>query len=479
MVFVGVPIERFLLPRFVDNEDKVKATLHRAGLLAHVMHVQGQRVDRNRDKIVKAFLDHPDKPDWLLMLDSDMEHPADCGIRLLSHRQPVVGALYFHRGTHEPLVFKGKDYYPDEYGREVLMWDFMKDTVYEYLAQAGLPLRDGAFTLSAPGNPLLECDAVGTGCMIIHRSVLETMKPPWFEYRDGTRSEDIEFCYRVHEELGLPVFADMSTICGHYELVPMGQAQFRQAHRGRGVTASNYSEDTAILWLEKFAGFEDGDAALAGYNPRQLAKLWDEHSERAATDLEFYQMPEVGRTYLLDLLWWNASPMFAQFRNELVGAENRKVIIIGSGIGTLAIQLACQNCDVLAIEPNGVLRDFAKKRWAWVKEKMTTRTGKLVFRDRFARGRAREGKFDLGVAVDVLEHMEQDVLEKTMHMFSANIEPGGKLFVHNNWEQQDIYPMHHNHADRWPWLLEETGFVETGGLWLTRVNKGIKAGLLP
>lgn len=475
-VFIGIPIERFLLPQFVDNRDAVQASLHEAGLLTHVMQMQGHRVDKNRDKLVRAFLDHEEKPDWLLFLDSDMKHPVDCGLRLLAHRRPVVGALYFHRGSHDPLVFKKGEVHKDEYGRDTLMWEFMHDEVYAYLANAGLPNRDDAFALRSTGNPLLECEAAGTGCMIIHRSVLEPMTPPWFEYRTGARSEDIDFCYRTRTELGLPVYVDMSTICGHYHLVPMGQTQFRQKYRGRGVSAGNYTEDTAVKWLEDFAGMADADAKMSEYHPRQLAKLWKETRKGGLSDLEFYEQSDVGRTYLLDLLWWNASPLFADFRNALVGVENQKVIVIGSGIGTVAIQLAAQNCDVIAIEPNGALRDFSKKRWEWVLDKIPTKTGGLVFKDRFARGQPRDYQFDLGVAIDVLEHMEEPVLRSTMEMFSSNIKLGGKLFLHNNWEQQDLYPMHHDYSELWPRLVKDNGFVETGGLWLTRVGQNTLVG---
>lgn len=477
-VFLGIPIERFLMPRFVDNEDAIKVSLHQAGLLSHVMHAQGHRVDRNRDKLVMAFLDHEDEPDWLLMLDSDMEHPVDCGLRLLAHRKPVVGALYFHRRTHEPLVFKSGHLSKDVYGRDVLKWDFMQDEVYEFLANSGLPFKDASFALSAPGPSLLECEAVGTGCMIIHRSVLEAMTPPWFEYTTGARSEDIDFCYRVKKELDLPVYADMSTICGHYELAAMGQAQFRQRYRGRGLVASSYSEDDAVAWLEKLAGVQDAESKMAEYHPRQLAKLWDDAQEKELSDIEFYELPDTGRLYLMDLLWWNASPLFSDFKNALVDVRDQKVIIIGSGIGTVAIQLAVQGCDVLAIEPNGVLRDFSKKRWGQIQKVVHTRIGKLVFKNRFARGQSRNYQFDMGVAIDVLEHMEERVLLSTMGMFSNNIRSGGKLFVHNNWEQQDLYPMHRDYSSIWDGLVIDSGFTRTGELWLTRVgtNLNIEAG---
>jgi hypothetical protein len=473
LVFLGIPVERFLLPEFIENRDRIQASIGKAGLAVETYQAQSHRVDRNRDKIVRAFLDQPKKPDWLLMLDSDMKHPTDIALRLIGHRVPVVGGLYFHRGTHEPLVFTEGEVHEDEYGRDILTWEFMKDEVYSFLATSGLPNKDDSFSLSAPGNPLLECDAIGTGCMLIHRSVLEAMTPPWFEYVSGGRSEDIHFCWRVRNELDLPIYADMSTISGHYQMVAMGQAQFRAAYRGRGLTASNYTPDEAVNWLRSFASFSESEAdqGMADYHPRQLAEIWDKAQEEGVSDLEFYQQPDTGKMYLKDLLWWNASPLFSRFRNELMGEENQKVLIIGSGIGSTAIQLACQGCDVTAIEPNKVLRDFSLRRWKWTLEKkVNTRAGHLVFGDRFRRGQPRNYKFDLVVAIDVFEHLEEDVLVTTMEMLGNNVRVGGRMFVHNNWEQQDLYPMHRDHSLIWPNLMYDGGFIQTGELWLTKME---------
>jgi len=468
-----------MIPEFMHNRDAIQGSLFRAGLGIELFHAHGHRVDRNRDKIVQRFLAHKKEPDWLLMLDSDMIHPVDCGLRLLGHRVPIVGGLYFHRGTHEPLVFRqSKEPFVDEYGRENLAWEFMQDEVYNFLAGANLPNIDKAYSLAAPGNPLLECDAIGTGCLLIHRSVLLDMEPPWFEYRTGARSEDIDFCYRVKKELDIPIYADMSTICGHLAYVPMGQAQFRIKYRGRGVIATNYSEDTAVMWLERFARMRGADERMANYTPRQLAKLWEAAQEAGLSDLVFYTQKEVGEIYLMDLLWWNASPLFANFRNTLMDATNRKVLVIGSGIGTVAMQLAAQGCDVTAIEPNKTLREFARSRWEWTKKnKLSTATGKLAFRARFARGRPRNYLFDMAVAIDVLEHMEEDVLHSTMSLLGNNVRMGGTVFLHNNWEQQDLYPMHHDYSEIWPSLVADYGFIQTGELWLTRTaNPSIKDG---
>lgn len=469
LLFIGVPRERFILPEFSDNLGNIAGKIGRAGLGAELFNAGGHRVDRNRDKIARAFLEHKLEPDWLLMLDSDMEHPVSAPFRLMAHRVPVVGALYFHRGIDEPLAFMEGRMAEDEWGRRVQMWDYIRDTVYEYLEAVNMPNASGSFTVSSPINPLVEVDAVGTGCMLIHRSVIESMTPPWFEYRDGSRSEDLGFCYRVRHELGLPVYVDMSTISGHYVMIAKGQAQFRSKYRKRGIRGANYTPDEAVEWLNGFGGYEDGDKAMADYDPSQLEEIWAEAKAGGLTDLEYYQLRQTGKTYLLDLLWWNASNTFAMFREMLVGIEGKRVLVIGSGIGTVAIQMALQNCDVVAVEPNEVLREFSLSRWEWTKKnKEYAKYGFLSAVPGLRQVYNSADSFDMCIAIDVLEHIEEEELWETMEMIGELVVSSGRMFVHNNWSDE-VYSMHHDYSGVWDDMVAHAGFAKTGDLWLVKV----------
>ena len=228
LVYVGVPRERFYIPGFVDNRDWILGRLQDLKIFGGHFQAQGHRVDRNRDELTSRFLNFHKKPEWLLMLDSDMEHPIRCVERLLRFQQPVVGALYFHRGTHDPVAFKYFGLQPDRYGRDVPFYEPLRDEVYDFLMGHGVPMGDGSVVIDGPGvDPLLEVDAVGTGCILIHRSVLEAMEPPWFEYRKGYGSEDLQFCEHVKKTQGISIHVDMSTISGHYMFAAKGQTQFR------------------------------------------------------------------------------------------------------------------------------------------------------------------------------------------------------------------------------------------------------------
>jgi 2-polyprenyl-3-methyl-5-hydroxy-6-metoxy-1,4-benzoquinol methylase len=472
LVLVGVPLERFVIPEFMENRDAIMAAL--GSRAVGVTQTKGHRVDRSRDTIVQIFLEHPDQPDWLLFLDSDMTFPVDIGLRLLSAHKPVIGGLYFHRGNHNPFVMTESSRVEDQFGRLARSWEFERELVANFLNNAGLPMRDGAVAIDGADGRIHPCDAIGTGCMLIHRSVFEQMEAPWFEYGEHAQSEDLSFCWRVKHELDTQVYVDLGSVCEHFNSVAMGHAQFRSNYKVRGIRLSEYSVGLAGKWLEEFAGYEDGQGALANYSPDTLKALWEERSD-GTRDIDFYMSKSVGEQYLLDLLRWNGGPMFAQFKDVLVGLEGINALVIGSGVGSLAIQLALQKCNVSAFEANGVLRKFAKKRWEWTKEnKAHSSFGDIEWNGAFRRGTRTPAwlldSVDIVVAIDVFEHMPEEALNGAFYYLSSRVKRGGRVFFHNNWKQQDIYPMHHDHSDIWEDIVESYGFFQLDDFWLVKVT---------
>lgn len=476
LIYVGIPRERVYITSFVDNRDRVLASLHEAGRECGFFQAEGHRVDRNRDRIVQDFLKHARQPEWLLMLDSDMEHPVDCGLRLAQWGVKVVGGLYFHRGHHEPVAFYQVDKQEDEYGRLVQMWEPLRDVVYEWLMANRIPMRDGAFTIQAGSEALMPVDAVGTGCFLIHRSILEAMTPPWFEYRDGSQSEDLEFCQRVREELGETVHVDLSTVSGHYNTVAMGQAQFRIRHEGRGVSLSSYTPQRAAEWLAEYLTIGPDEAAqqLGDYRPEILGQDWQAWQVWLGCDprssdqvRQFYEREETGRLYLLDLLHWNASPAFDSLRRQTMKVRKQRVLEFGGGIGTLGIQLALQENEVTVIEPNPLLRGFIGWRWEWTKERTVSRYGQLHHISYLTD--LSDCNYDLVTALDVFEHLPEMTLRDTVCRLSERLKVGGRLFCHNNFGQQDIYPMHYDHSHIWSDILSYVGLFPLDDLWSVKI----------
>jgi hypothetical protein len=450
-IFVGVPRERLYIPSFIDNLIAILGAINDAGKNCGLYQAEGHRVDRNRDDIVRSFMAHPDKPEWLLMLDSDMAHPVDIGPRLASWNKDIVGGLYFHRGgVHDPLAFMEADPKADAYGRSTRMWEPMRDEVYDFLIRERVPLIDSAISVEKTlRDPLVECDALGTGAMIIHRSVLEEMQPPWFEYEAGGNSEDLVFCYNA-KRAGFKVFCDLARISGHYIFVPIGQAQFRVQFEARGVVKSSYTPAEAIDMVADFFKMERDEAKAlmtsgsAHYFGDYFSKTYGDFEKiDAPTMREVYKDKNSGLPYIVELLYWNASPQYSQWRNSSMvkSVRGQNVMDFGSGIGTLALQLAIQGNKTYAIEINEVLRKFTDFRHKRILNDLATKTGELFVLPTI--DPSTMPLIDTVFAMDVFEHLDAELLEWVITKIGAVTRRGGHLIYHANYGQQDIYPMHY------------------------------------
>lgn len=148
-----------------------------------------------RNHCVESFLARPEY-EWLLFLDSDMTPPPDAVTRLLSHGKPVVGALCY---TRNPPY------------RTCAGW-------YDAASKTAKALK--------PKQGLAEVGEIGTGCLLIHRAVFETLPAPWFEYlpnQPGHHSDGV-FARKVRAA-GIPVFCDSDLIVGHLTVVPVPTAE--------------------------------------------------------------------------------------------------------------------------------------------------------------------------------------------------------------------------------------------------------------
>jgi hypothetical protein len=168
------------------------------------MEIGDAMIYHARNRLAMKFLETPAQ--WMLFVDDDMILPIGRSLflktmarlpatysekaaglhavhRLMSHRRDLVGATYFSRHVR---------------GRAINSLHGSK----EYTARA-LAFHDG----------VMDCDWVGTGCMLIHRRVFETMQKkfpelepqndemPWnfFQPETDGRGEDIAFCARARE----------------------------------------------------------------------------------------------------------------------------------------------------------------------------------------------------------------------------------------------------------------------------------------
>ena len=148
-------------------------------------------ISYNRNLIVQRFLSKGH--DYLLMLDSDNVPPPSV-INLADYKKDVVGALYFmwSKGEIMPTAF-----------------DRSNDGMYSPIK---IDDKDG----------MVECDAVGTGIIMLSKKVLKEIKSPFSnEYdADGIKlfGLDIAFCRKAKEK-GYKVYVNLDYVCDHWVVV--------------------------------------------------------------------------------------------------------------------------------------------------------------------------------------------------------------------------------------------------------------------
>lgn len=166
-----------------------------------------QPVDANRNQIVYDFLNNSDH-EWLFMIDDDMiPHPKFDLYKMVGHGKKVLSGLtmVMHNGVPGPLLMKKAKGHREDKPR------FRTMSVKE-------------LDMDNP-NSVVEVDGVGTGCLLIHRSVLEKIDPPWFKFvtdEEGRMllSEDYYFCEKVRKA-GFKMFVDCEAPVGHGKYVDL------------------------------------------------------------------------------------------------------------------------------------------------------------------------------------------------------------------------------------------------------------------
>jgi len=153
-------------------------------------------IEGARNRLVDRFL--ASSNEWFLSVDTDIVIPACVISRLLQRNQPLIGALiYINTTPPAPQIYrKVADMSIGGTGIYMIIKDF------------------------EPGE-LVESDATGAGCLLVHRDVFEAIpgKPPsrWFHYElrgEDHFGEDIVFCERA-KAAGFQLYIDTAVKAGH------------------------------------------------------------------------------------------------------------------------------------------------------------------------------------------------------------------------------------------------------------------------
>ena len=163
-----------------------------------------------RNRLVDEFLTNPAYADaaWLWFLDADMVWDPDLMHRMVARAVQmdlrVLGGLCVIVTADGPLT---------------TLFSHDDDTVTQVL-------------LDWPEDTVCEVAATGTGCLMVHRSVLEEMQQrsggsinAWFGFdvvrsrtgKEWALGEDISFCLRLQELTGHKVYVDTTAKVGHHK----------------------------------------------------------------------------------------------------------------------------------------------------------------------------------------------------------------------------------------------------------------------
>ncbi len=192
----------------------------RSARIDGIIRIEGGLLSRQRNEVVKTFLDHTEAA-WLLMIDSDEQLHVPAFDKLINaahdQKRPVVAGLYFGTWPQGGMI-------PTPVPHVYLRTD------------------DGvsvAPILDYPEDTIIAVDAAGTGCLLIHRSVLEQIREQadphegddWCWFRDLPMNgmwlgEDLYFCRRI-QALGTPIHAHTGAVLPHRRRYWLDDAQFR------------------------------------------------------------------------------------------------------------------------------------------------------------------------------------------------------------------------------------------------------------
>jgi len=162
-----------------------------------------------RNRLVDEFLTNPDFVDceWLWFCDTDMVFEPDTLLKMIARAVvndiKILGALCVIVGA-----------------------DGVAPTLFE-----ANPTTITQMFIGLPEPAVMEVAATGTGCLLVHRSVFESMfeqsggsKNCWFGFdirtgASGTEwslGEDVSFCLRA-AEAGFPTYVDTTAHVGHHK----------------------------------------------------------------------------------------------------------------------------------------------------------------------------------------------------------------------------------------------------------------------
>ena len=409
-VMLGVRLEKMVEAPFVRSWSNIISEGLRPGDKWSM--TEGMTATAAANALVVEFLNS--KCDSLVIVDSDGEFDKDFVEKLRSHEPgfafDALQAFYTRRGWPPQAIW------------------FKRDE------------RGVLHTCVVMGETTEDVELVGLHCAIIRRKVFEKLlgndkleEHDWFWYPRGVKmTEDAAFSTEALQA-GFKLGATTAVKTGHIGHLSIGWDTYQEYIRTSGQIDQlrNYEELSQLI--QKFTGESEADVIdkmMRG--SKNVQEAWDAEKPTGVSDIHKFYGEDY---YLYDLLNWNCSLPYVHMTMPLYDYAGKKALVIGAGLGTEAAILANRN-TVDVFELPGKLKDFCKSRL----------NGSVHYLEGGTIPEAVADQYDLVVAIDTIEHFHPDEFPEIMDVIANSIKPGGQLYTHSNFEQQDIYPMHFDHA---------------------------------
>lgn len=229
-VSIAIPIAQVVEPKtlrsmmvMVNHSARNGINIHNIGITERML------IDDARNSITEGFL--KDSVEWLFWMDSDMTFPEDTLVKLFKvaeekQAKMVTGIYYQRKGMNYPVLWsRGEEL--EESGTKTGL-NSPRAAVNKYVGTFIFPHPDKKEPFKA--------HAAGFGCVLVHRSVFEIMKRPWFKFIKGECSEDFFFFVNAHE-LGFDLWVEPTIDLGHIGDAPV-------------ITKQNFHKNAALANIE-------------------------------------------------------------------------------------------------------------------------------------------------------------------------------------------------------------------------------------
>jgi len=200
LVLIAVPCYQQV---WAETATCVLNLTHSAAYDSIVTFHRGGLIHRSRNQLVRLFLDRPEKPDYLLFVDSDMMFKADALQQLIDdHKDVVTGNAFTRKYPVRPVV-----------GRFSTERDGEVETLINFEKEA-----------------LQQVESCGMAFTLISRRALERVGPHPFNFiyfpeTDRELPEDSSFCWNARKA-GLQVWLDSRVQVGHIGEVVFDERDF-------------------------------------------------------------------------------------------------------------------------------------------------------------------------------------------------------------------------------------------------------------